>query len=210
MSHILIAEDDPVALAVTEAALKNWGYQTQSAQDGESAWQVLNTSPRPSIMIVDWKMPGLDGTDLCQKIRQSEALKSIYIIMLTSSSGRENMVAGLNSGADDYLEKPLDAMVLKARIGVAQRIVSLQDELTRKLSELQEAMDNVRELRGLLPICAYCKNIRNDDNYWEKLESYLGHHTHAQFSHSICPSCYETVVNEELQTFKNKQQDNET
>jgi len=202
MSKILIAEDDPVALAVTEQALSNWGYSLQIASDGDSAWECLQQSPRPDLIILDWKMPGLSGLEICERARASASLKSLYIIVLTSNSGRENMLACLAAGADDYLEKPLDPGLLKARIQVAERILELQQELTAKIQELQTALTNVKELSGLLPICSYCKKIRNDDNYWERLESYLMNHTAAQFSHSICPDCYTSVVSKELDAFK--------
>src|SRR5690606_8674043 len=120
-------------------------------------------------------------------------------MMLTSSAGRENMLEGLQAGADDYLEKPVDARFLEARVKVGERIVTLQSDLESKVAELQEALNNVKELRGLLPICSYCKKIRNDGNYWERLESYLSAHTHAQFSHSICPDCYDSVVKQEIE-----------
>lgn len=202
MTRILIAEDDAIALEITRSALTQWGHELQIATDGELAWQLLQQDPLPELVILDWKMPGLSGTELCAKIRADEHLKGLYVILLTASSGRENMLEGLAAGADDYLEKPLDPSLLKARIQVAQRILNLQTILHEKIHELQDALTNVRELRGLLPICSYCKKIRNDENYWERLESFLAAHTHAQFSHSICPDCYETVVRKELDSFK--------
>lgn len=206
-TRILIAEDDPMSLAVTQTALSQWGYQLQVAKDGETAWALLQQDEPPALVILDWRMPGMSGTELCSKIRSDERLKSTYIIMLTASSGRENMLEGLNAGADDYLEKPLDPALLRARVLVAERILSLQQTLQGKIDELSEALANVRELRGLLPICSYCKKIRNDENYWERLESYLAAHTHAQFSHSICPECYDTVVRQELESFKRNKQE---
>lgn len=205
MISILVVEDDPVSLHLTKTVLESWGYSFQFAESGEQAWNMLEQDGVPDMLILDWKMPGLSGIELAEKIRASERLKSIYIIMLSASSGRENMLEGLKAGADDYLEKPLDPMVMKARIQVGERIIRLQKELLQKVAEIKEALDNVRELRGLLPICSYCKKIRNDENYWERLETYLGHHTHAQFSHSICPSCYDSVVKEELQAYKKQQ-----
>lgn len=205
MTRILLAEDDPIAQAITEEALGQWGYTFQLVEDGERAWQRLQQPPLPDLLILDWQMPGLSGLEICRRVRESEPLRSVYIILLTASSGREKMLEGLQAGADDYLEKPFDPALLKARLLVAERILRLQQVLQAKIDELQEALTNVRELRGLLPICSYCKKIRNDDNYWERLESYLSSHTHAQFSHSICPECYDTVVRQELDAFKRKQ-----
>ncbi len=207
MSRILVAEDDTTALAITQSALSQWGHQLQVVKDGEQAWKLLQQGPLPDLVILDWKMPGFSGTELCAKIRADQRLKGLYVILLTASSGRDNMLEGLAAGADDYLEKPLDPGLLKARIQVAERILHLQTTLHEKIHELQDALNNVRELRGLLPICSYCKKIRNDENYWERLESFLAAHTHAQFSHSICPDCYESVVRKELDSFKRNKQD---
>ncbi|MBF2052173.1 MAG: response regulator [Candidatus Sericytochromatia bacterium] len=204
MLDILLAEDDPIAQEITRTAVSAWGYSMQIAADGNQAWEILQTKETPRLVLLDWSMPGLNGLEICQRVRASASLKSLYIIVLTASSGRENMLACLAAGADDYLEKPVDATLLQARIRVAERILSLQRELTANIHELQEALANVKELSGLLPICSYCKKIRNDENYWERLESYLMTHTHAQFSHSICPDCYNDVVSKELNAFKKK------
>lgn len=206
MQEILFIEDDPVSLAVTEAALKQWGYLVHKADSAEAAWDYLKNNPKPAMMIVDWKLPGISGIEFCTQIRDNDCLKDIYIIMLTSSAGRQNMLEGLHSGADDYIEKPVDARFLEARVKVGERIVKLQSALENKVEELQEVLNNVKELRGLLPICSYCKKIRNDGNYWERLESYLSSHTHAQFSHSICPDCYDSVVKQEIENFKKNQE----
>jgi len=102
-----------------------------------------------------------------------------------------DLIAGLDAGADDYLIKPVDLNELRARIQVGVRVVSLQARLAEKVAELQSSLDNVRQLRGLLPICAYCKRIRDDGNYWQRVEVYVSEHTDATFTHGICPSCLE-------------------
>ncbi len=206
MKHILLIEDDPVSKTVTETALKKWGYSVTSTESAEDAWEYLDNNAKPDLMIIDWRLPGLSGPEFCKQIREHACLKDLYIMMLTSSSGQENMLEGLSAGADDYLEKPVDARFLEARVKVGQRIVNLQSDLQHKVEELQDALSNVKELRGLLPICSYCKKIRNDGNYWERLETYLVSHTHAQFSHSICPSCYDSVVKQEIDNFKKEQE----
>jgi DNA-binding response OmpR family regulator len=100
-------------------------------------------------------------------------------------------VAGLEAGADDYLIKPVDLSELRARVQVGVRVVSLQARLAEKVAELQSSLDSVRQLRGLLPICSYCKRIRDDRNYWQRVEVYVSEHTDATFTHGICPSCLE-------------------
>ena len=108
------------------------------------------------------------------------------------------MITGLKAGADDYLTKPVIVGELEARLQVASRVVALQERLSRyRVLELEEALRNVRQLQGLLPICAYCKRIRDDKNYWSQVETYLADHSDVQFSHGICPSCFERVMRED-------------
>lgn len=200
--RILIAEDDPIARHVTRVALDKWGFEVLEAEDGEQAWALLQAENPPAISILDWQMPGMDGVELCKKIRNTLVMQSMYIIMLTSKGEKENLIEGLESGADDYLIKPFDPGQLRARLHVGERIVRLQQSLADRVNELEAALTNLKQLRGLLPICSYCKKIRNDDNYWQQLESYLCEHTDAQFSHGICPDCYQNIVQKELNEFK--------
>jgi DNA-binding response OmpR family regulator len=114
--------------------------------------------------------------------------------MVTSASETTDITAGLEAGADDYVVKPFHAAELKARAQVGMRMVALQDSMARRLTELEQALANVKQLRGLLPMCAYCKKIRVDDKYWQQLEGYLTDHSEAEFSHGICPECFPSVI----------------
>ncbi len=121
-----------------------------------------------------------------------------YVILLTALGGRQNVIQGLHAGADDYITKPFDREELRARLEVGRRIVELQRSLAERVRQLEVALARVKQLQGLVPICSYCKKIRNDRNYWQQLESYLSDHSEAQFSHGICPECYERFVRPEL------------
>jgi DNA-binding response OmpR family regulator len=134
------------------------------------------------VAIVDWEMPGLDGVELCRRVRAANLTTPVYLILLTARTSRQDLVAGLEAGADDYLTKPFDPDELRARIHVGQRTLTL--------------IANIKRLTGLLPICSYCKRIRTDQDYWEQVDSYLTEHTGALFSHGICPSCLEKVIEE--------------
>jgi CheY-like chemotaxis protein len=165
--------------------------------NGAEAWEHLRAATGPSLAILDWMMPELDGPEVCRRVRAELPLAHMYLMLLTARESRGDLVAGLNAGADDYVTKPFDAEELRARVQVGVRILTLQQTLAERVAELQAALSSVKQLRGLLPICSYCKRIRGDDQYWQQLEGYVSEHSDAQFSHGICPTCY-AVVSEEL------------
>jgi sigma-B regulation protein RsbU (phosphoserine phosphatase) len=196
--RILIAEDDPVPRTVLERTLSKWGHEVVSTGDGAEAWQVLQQEDAPKLAILDWIMPGMDGPDVCRKVRDLVRQEPAYIILLTSKQQKQDVVVGLDSGADDYVIKPFDQQELKSRIRVGERMLALQQKLADRVRKLEEALAQVTELRGLLPICSYCRKIRDDKNYWHEVETYLSVHTDVHFSHGICPSCWSNVVEPEL------------
>jgi CheY-like chemotaxis protein len=192
---ILIAEDDPVSCKVLETTLRKWGYEVVITTDGAEAWQALQAEAAPSLAILDWMMPQLDGVEVCRRVRQKSGPYT-YIIMLTAKSSKEDISTALETGADDYVSKPFDQRELRARVKVGLRVLELEQSLARKISELQQALREVRQLKELLPICMYCKKIRDDQNYWHQIESYLHQHTKTDFSHGICPECYDRYMAE--------------
>lgn len=199
---ILIADDDPVSRQVLVRALAQWGYELTVCCDGEDAWTALQVEEPPPLAILDWMMPGLDGVDICRRVREQQRPDPIYLIMLTARNEKQDLVAALRAGADDYITKPFDYDELRVRVQVGVRIVKLQQALAERVKELEHALSQVKLLQGLLPICSYCKKIRDDQNYWRQVEDYITSHSEAQFSHSICPECYETVVKPELEKMK--------
>ena len=117
-------------------------------------------------------------------------------------AAKKTSLKGLTAGADDYMTKPFDRAELKARINAGERILRLQAELAARVKELELALANVRLLQGLLPICCYCKKIRNDQNYWQQVDTYIADHSEAQFTHGICPECRDKIVKPELERLK--------
>jgi DNA-binding response OmpR family regulator len=196
--RILIAEDDPISRRVLESSLTNWGYEVVTTDNGRDALEHLSGTTAPPLAILDWMMPELDGPTVCHRLRQESKGRMTYVIMLTARSRKEDVAAGLTAGADDYLVKPFDRNELQARIQVGERILRLQAELTARVQELELALTRVKLLSGLLPICCYCKKIRNDQNYWQQVETYVKDHSEAEFSHGICPDCYEKMVMPQL------------
>ncbi len=201
---ILIAEDDPVTGEILARTLQRWQYNTMLVVDGAQAWDRLRTATDPMLAILDWMMPGMDGPDVCRRVRQELPLANRYLLLVTAREGRGDMVAGLDAGADDYIIKPFDPEELRARVAVGVRVLGLQQKLGERVAELQVALSNVKQLHGLLPICSYCKRIRGDDQYWQQVEGYIAEHSEAQFSHGICPACYATVSAELDEISRNK------
>jgi len=191
--RILIAEDDPVSRRLLQAALIKWGYEVVVTTNGKEAWQALQSPDAPDLLILDWLMPEMDGVEICREARKSHAHKSAYIILLTSRGSKDDIIKGLEAGADDYVTKPFDHGELRARVQVGSRVVQLQTTLADRVVELEEAIASVKTLQGLLPICCYCKKIRDDGNYWHRVESYIAGHANVRFSHGICPDCSEKL-----------------
>jgi DNA-binding response OmpR family regulator len=192
----MIADDDRIAREILARNLRQWGFEVVSAGDGAEAWSHLERASGPTLAIVDWMMPEVDGPSLCRRTRSEKPTANVYLMLLTSLESRTDIVAGLNAGADDYIVKPFDPEELRARVNVGVRILTLQERLSLRVAELQQALTNVKTLHGLLPICSYCKRIRGDDQYWQQVEKYIADHSDAQFSHGICPSCYAEVEKE--------------
>ncbi len=202
-TRILVADDDPVSRRLLEVWLHNWGCEVVQARDGAEAWAVLeDLDHRPPIALLDWMMPEIDGIELCRRLRRSEKEAGtpvpVYVVLVTALTSKHQIAAGLDAGADDYVTKPCDPEELRARVEVARRFVKIETALAERVRELEEAAEHIRTLQGILPICMYCKKIRNDDQYWQQVESYISERTDALFSHSICPECFEKHVEPQL------------
>jgi len=164
------------------------------AADGAEAWSVLQRDDAPSLAILDWMMPELAGVEICRRMREIPTSTPPYLILLTARAERGDVVAGLDAGANDYLTKPFDRAELRARVQVGAQVLELQRKLAERVLELEDTLAQVKQLQGLLPICSYCKNIRDEQNYWQRVDSYLMEHADVMFSHGICPDCYRDVV----------------
>lgn len=205
---VLVADDDAVSRTVVAAMLRKGGYSVRLAGDGGEAWAILREPDAPSIAVIDWMMPVIDGPEICRRLREVASQSHIYVILLTSRDASADIVAGLRSGADDYLTKPAREDELLARVNVGARVIKLQQALTDRVKSLEQALSNVKHLEGLLPICSYCKSIRDDQNYWRRVETYISEHSDVQFSHSFCPDCYERYVKPQLEEMEAKHQAN--
>lgn len=186
--QILAVEDDPVARRVLRQALTKLGHEVVEAQDGEGGLDVM-ARDNVRVIVSDWIMPNMDGLEFCRRLRERPAEDYVYFILLTGrTASAENEREAADAGVDDFLSKPLDVNELWMRLRVAERILKFATQ--------------VRTLEAFLPICSYCKKVREDSNYWTQIESYINTRTGTDFSHSVCPDCYERVVVPELEKMK--------
>lgn len=187
--RILIAEDDPTSHRVLRMVLEKWGHDVVCCRDGGEAWNALSAADAPRMAILDWMMPELDGVALVRRIREDSRLRSMYLILLTAKGRKDDLVEGLGAGADDYLVKPFNRDELAARMSVGERVLGLQAQLQDRIGQVEDALAQIKTLRGLIPMCAGCKRIRDDGGYWQQVEAYVSEHSEARFSHGLCPEC---------------------
>ncbi|MDE3084344.1 MAG: response regulator [Verrucomicrobiota bacterium] len=186
--NILAVEDDVTARKILRQALHKLGHTVLEASDGEEAWKHLE-SGNVRVVVSDWSMPRLDGLDLCRRVRARPTNDYVYFILLTALSASDvNQRSAADAGVDDFLTKPLDTPELWMRLRVAERILRYATQ--------------VHQLEAFLPICSYCKKIRDDHNYWQQIEAYINARTGTDFSHSVCPDCYQRVVLPELEKLR--------
>jgi DNA-binding response OmpR family regulator len=188
---VLIADDDAASRLLLQSLLTTWGYAVTAASDGDEAWKILCEPEHPHLVVLDWMMPGLEGPEIVRQLQERETEKPYYAIIITSRSNKDSAASALNAGADDFVGKPFDNDELRARVAVGCRMNSLQTALTDHIEELKQTLDRVKQLEGIIPICMYCKKIRDDHDSWQQLEKYITEHSEAMFSHGICPKCFE-------------------
>lgn len=182
-SKILMAEDDAVSARVLQVTLSSFGYEPVIARDGAEAWEKFTEEP-VRLIVSDWMMPGLDGLALCEKVRATETPYTYFILLTANHTSAENYALAAAAGVDDFLTKPLDRTAIQMRLAVAERILKFTAE--------------IRQLQEMIPICVYCRKVRDEHDYWDMVESYIQKETGSRFSHGACPECYE----KELERFR--------
>jgi phosphoserine phosphatase RsbU/P len=185
---VLAVEDDKVSRVILMRSLEKLGHEVTEANNGEDAWTIWQRD-RQRVVVSDWQMPGLDGLSLCRRFRAQQYQEYIYFILITGASdSAQNRRVAAEAGVDDFLTKPIDMSALWMRLRVAERILKYTTQ--------------VHQLEEMMPMCSYCKKIRDDKNYWQQIESYINERTGTEISHSVCPDCYKRVVVPELERLK--------
>ncbi len=181
--RVIFVDDDPVMRKLTHRILTKLGYLPEVFPDAEQAWNAILQRP-PRIVISDWIMPQLDGLGLCERIRARQNVAYTYFIIVSADNEDPGVFQEFfDRGIDDLLTKPLVPHQVWARLHVARRMLNINQQLGA--------------MGKLIPICSYCKKIRNDEDYWDQVETYIQQHTGGTFSHGVCPECFERIMRDE-------------
>ncbi len=205
--HVLIVDDMPINLQVLSGFLKT-DYHVRIATSGKKALEIAASENPPDLVLLDIMMPETDGFEVCRRLKNNAATKDIPVIFITAKAEPEDETLGLELGAADYISKPFHPGIVKARIKTQLALKHSNDSLKQINKELQQALNEIRTLRGFLSICSHCKKIRKTDadpenqNSWVRLEEYIREHTHAEFSHGLCPTCAQKLYPEFFKEIK--------
>jgi len=194
LARILVVDDNTANIDVMLAFLEADGYDLSIATNGETAIKIARHS-RPDLILLDVMMPGMDGFATCRELKADEQTRDIPVIFVTAKKEVDDIVIGFQSGGVDYISKPFRQEEVLSRVRTHLRLRRLVIAQERLITKLNTALAEVDTLRGMLPICSYCKKIKDEKGAWKKLETYIRTHTQASFSHGICPECLEKTIN---------------
>jgi DNA-binding response OmpR family regulator len=205
---ILVTDDDPQVLLLTSSVLTRAGYEVLQGTTGKECFKMVYAH-HPDLVLLDVMLPDTQGGTVCRLIKADPGLRGTLVILLSGVQvSSDNQAEGLNTGADGYMVKPISNKELVARVQAMERIKRAEDALREKekqqeetILKLQVALAEIKTLKGLIPICASCKKIRDDEGFWNYLEAYISKHTDAVFTHGICPECAEKMK-EEIRNMK--------
>ncbi len=185
---ILIVDDVPTNLDLLSDYLEEAGFRVFIATNGEAALEEA-TQLLPDLILLDIMMPGIDGYEVCKRLKAIEKTKDIPVVFISAVSEAMDNAKAFDLGAADYITKPFHPAAIKARVKnhITLRKTILEMDLI--IYKLKGALNEIKTLSGLIPICANCKKIRDDKGYWQQVEQYVKKYSDAEFSHSICPDC---------------------
>ena len=181
-TRVLVVEDDERSRNGLARLLQRDGFEVSLANDGQAAIDILLAPNPPRIALLDWEMPRLDGIHVCWAVRSIPANPYTYIIMVTAKAEAADALAAFAAGVDDFLSKPIDSLQLLARLRCGERVLALEQRCAERIAELKGALDEIRKLSSLLPICKYCKRVRDDADCWHEFEGYLRDEAGTDFS----------------------------
>ena len=193
-AKILIVDDSPANIETLNETLEN-EFDIYFATDGNDALQKVHLLG-PDLILLDIMMPVMDGFEVCRRLKENEQFRDIPVIFITALDQPEDESKGLVLGAADYVTKPFNPDLVLLRVRNHLKLKNQRDTLELRTLELEKVLSEIKVLQGIIPICAYCKNIRDDQGYWNQVEKYVSDHSEAKFSHGICPACFENEMKE--------------
>jgi response regulator RpfG family c-di-GMP phosphodiesterase len=191
---ILIVDDEPGNIEILSETLGD-NYEVLFAVSGKEALEIAKRQI-PDMIILDIIMPAMSGYEVLRNLKLNQSLKEIPIIFITALNQEDQETRGLTLGAVDYISKPFNIAIVKLRVKTQMELKLQRDILIQRNEELQKALAKIKTLSGLLPICASCKKIRDDQGYWTQLEYYISEHSEAEFTHGCCPECMKKLYPE--------------
>jgi CheY-like chemotaxis protein len=193
---VLVVDDSHDVHNIIKVFLRVAGLETLHFADSAStAYEILGITEggRPNLSIdlilMDIQIGDINGIEVTRRIKAVQEFQDVPVLMITGDLSKESLQAAFEAGAVDYITKPFNKAEFLARVCSFLNLKAEIDTRKKREKELEAALDQIKSLKGLLPICASCKKIRKDDGYWQQIESYIGEHSEAEFSHSICPDC---------------------
>ncbi len=193
---ILVVDDTLETRSALQLILEGAGYrQVQLAESAQEAFQRLSLTHASApandieVILMDIMMPDMDGVEACRRIKGDRRYRDLPILMVTAMKAGAFLETAFAAGAVDYVTKPINRLELLTRIGSALKLKREMDQRKAREEMLEQALQEIKVLRGILPICARCKKIRDEQGQWHSVESYIKDHTEADFSHLICPEC---------------------
>ncbi|HXE73129.1 MAG TPA: response regulator [Candidatus Nitrosotenuis sp.] len=197
ITRVLIAEDDPDVRQVLGRILARQGYEVREAASGVEAWEIMQGPDPPSLLLLDWMMPGMDGVELCSLLRTRQDGPPVYIILLTARAGTDTIVEGLEAGADDIVLKPYERLELEMRVRVGERSLAVQRRLARKVEKLQEALAQASRPPAPRLTCALC-NQPPDKGEWYHLEMSAPGEPQTRRRIGLCRTCSRRALDAEI------------
>ncbi len=191
---ILVVDDEPGNIEILGETLGN-DYEILFAISGQEALEIASRQS-PDMIILDIVMPVMSGYEVLKTLKQDPALKEIPVVFITALDQEDQETRGLALGAVDYISKPFNPAIVKLRVKTQMELKLQRDALMHRNEELRKALAEIKILSGLLPICASCKKIRDDQGYWTQLESYISEHSEVVFTHGCCPDCMKKLYPE--------------
>ena len=192
----MIVDDNPLNIQLLVEVFSD-DYDVTFASSGLEALTIA-AKTHPDLILLDIQMPGMSGYEVFTALKSDPQLQDIPVIFITAMSQQNDEINGLKMGAVDFITKPFNMTIVQLRVKTHMELRLQRKINAQRTAELEEALANIKTLKEILPVCMYCKKIRDDEGYWSQLDRYVVEHTNSDFSHGICPECFREHYGDEM------------